>query len=84
MTITSIIIDSITNHGSVIQIQGKDSKTGVLRWVTGDAQAIDAALDGLGIGIGDTVGTFQNDDGVTCLCDPDPNDEEARLLTLKS
>lgn len=66
----------------MIQLLGRDTKTGVLRSVVGDWRAMHNAIMGLRLGPGVEVGVFLNDDGVDCLCEPDYTDAELRLLAL--
>lgn len=81
--INNITIDGIINNGSIITIQGHDTKTGTLRFVHGDWRMMRAAIEGLGLAPGVEVGVYINDDDAEVLCEPDYlTPEEARLLTI--
>jgi hypothetical protein len=66
--INIITVDAIVNNGTVITLQGHDSKTGVIRFVHGDWRAMQTAIEGLGIEPGVEVGVFFDDDDIECLC----------------
>lgn len=64
-----ITIDSILNHGTVVQVIGHDAD-GHVRSVVGDWRPMLHAIDGLGLEPGSTVAVIDTDDG-PALCEPD-------------
>lgn len=73
MSIQNMVVEHIvgSRDGKLLRILGRDSKTGVLRAIEGDAEAMAEAIQALKLARGVEVGVFYGDMGDPYLCPPE-------------